>query len=165
MEPVILIRPASLNDIVAIQQIAHTTWPVAYGAILSAEQLEFMLAQSYSKESLTEQINTGHSFLLAIEKGIPVGFASFNLLAPQKYKLQKLYVLPTVHKNGAGKLLLDAVIEKVKETGAHSLQLNVNRNNKAIGFYQKMGFEIVEQVDIPIGHGYFMNDYVMEKPL
>jgi ribosomal protein S18 acetylase RimI-like enzyme len=165
MEPVILIRAATVNDIVAIQQIAYTTWPVAYGAILTSEQLEYMLAKSYSKESLTEQINTGHSFLLAIEKGIPVGFAAFNLSAPQKYKLQKLYVLPTVHKNGAGKLLLDAVIERIKEKGAHILQLNVNRNNKAIGFYQKMGFGIIEQVDIPIGNGYFMNDYVMEKQL
>lgn len=43
------------------------------------------------------------------------------------------------------------------------LELNVNRQNKARIFYEKFGFVIVEEKDIPIGNGYFMNDYVMQK--
>jgi ribosomal protein S18 acetylase RimI-like enzyme len=39
--------------------------------------------------------------------------------------------------------------------------LNVNRNNKALGFYQKFGFVILREEDIDIGNGYFMNDYIM----
>ena len=45
------------------------------------------------------------------------------------------------------------------------IELNVNRFNKAIYFYQKNQFEIVEEVDIEIGNGYLMEDYVMKRNL
>lgn len=163
MELNIFIREATAKDIRSIQQIAFSTWPVAYSAILSDEQLEFMLDMFYSEASLLNQMNNGHTFLMAELNESPIGFASFNLAEPKKYKLQKLYVLPTIHKNGSGKILLNKVIECIKELGADTLQLNVNRNNKAIGFYEKMGFKIIKEDDINIGHDYYMNDYVMEK--
>ena len=41
------------------------------------------------------------------------------------------------------------------------MRLNVNRHNKALTFYQKMGMTKVDEGDFPIGHGYYMNDYIM----
>jgi ribosomal protein S18 acetylase RimI-like enzyme len=38
----------------------------------------------------------------------------------------------------------------------------VNRTNPAVNFYQKIGFEIVESIDLDLGNGYFMNDYRMK---
>jgi ribosomal protein S18 acetylase RimI-like enzyme len=49
--------------------------------------------------------------------------------------------------------------------GASILELNVNRSNNAVTFYQKFGFTTTSEVDLPIGEGYFMNDYVMQKSL
>jgi ribosomal protein S18 acetylase RimI-like enzyme len=49
--------------------------------------------------------------------------------------------------------------------GAESLELQVNVNNKAKGFYERLGFVEREKIDLDIGNGYFMNDYVMEKKL
>ncbi|MGZ8545109.1 MAG: GNAT family N-acetyltransferase, partial [Flavisolibacter sp.] len=49
--------------------------------------------------------------------------------------------------------------------GATVLRLNVNRNNSARSFYEKLGFEMIGEEDIDIGNGYFMNDYVMEKKI
>ena len=45
------------------------------------------------------------------------------------------------------------------------MELNVNRYNQAILFYQVQGFKIKEAVDISIGNGFFMNDYIMSKTL
>ena len=42
------------------------------------------------------------------------------------------------------------------------MELNVNRNNKALKFYEHMGMRIVRERDFPIGNGYYMNDYIME---
>jgi len=50
----------------------------------------------------------------------------------------------------------------VKSAGGRTLQLNVNRHNKAKGFYQNMGFTIVKEELLDIGGGHFMDDYVME---
>ena len=39
---------------------------------------------------------------------------------------------------------------------------NVNRNNKAVGFYEHMGMKKSREGDFPIGNGYYMNDYIMQ---
>ena len=35
--------------------------------------------------------------------------------------------------------------------------------NKAKEFYEKLGFSVIQEEDIDIGSGYYMNDYIMEK--
>ena len=43
------------------------------------------------------------------------------------------------------------------------IQLTVNkRNSDSIAFYQKIGFKIVDCVEMDIGGGFIMDDYVME---
>ncbi|WP_419788757.1 hypothetical protein HDF24_20425 [Mucilaginibacter sp. X4EP1] len=56
--------------------------------------------------------------------------------------------------------MINAVIAKVQKAAKHTLDLNVNRHNKAISFYAKMGFNIAYEEDIAIG-SYWMNEYVM----
>ena len=41
------------------------------------------------------------------------------------------------------------------------MELNVNRNNKALQFYEYMGMRKLREGDFPIGNGYYMNDYIM----
>jgi ribosomal protein S18 acetylase RimI-like enzyme len=46
------------------------------------------------------------------------------------------------------------------------MRLQVNRQNyTAINFYFKLGFTIERVADFDIGHGFFMNDFVMLKQL
>ena len=40
-------------------------------------------------------------------------------------------------------------------------ELNVNRSNRAVRFYEKMGMRKLREGDFPIGDGYYMNDYIM----
>ena len=39
--------------------------------------------------------------------------------------------------------------------------LNVNRHNRALHFYERMGMRKLREGDFPIGGGYWMNDYIM----
>lgn len=72
-------RHASIADIRIIRAIAHTAWPVAYGSILSPAQLAYMLELMYSEAALREQMTVkGHRFIIAEDKGQPVGFAGFE---------------------------------------------------------------------------------------
>ncbi len=161
------IRNAEIDDLDTIRELACKIWPSAYEEILGKAQLDYMLDQIYSLSSLQHQFSVlNQQFIMAVEDDIPIGFASFSAHKdPKFYHLNKLYVLPDEQAKNVGKQLLDYIISEIKNAGAISLQLNVNRFNKALHFYEKQGFKIIREEDIDIGEGYFMNDYVMEKKI
>jgi diamine N-acetyltransferase len=158
------IRLANTEDLMIVEQLARTIWPVTYGELLPKDQLAYMLNLMYSQQSLQEQLlQQQHTFLIAGQDDQPIGFAAYSLMHPGVYKLHKLYVLPGLHGKGIGRQLLQFIIEEIVGKGGRHLQLNVKRDNPARFFYEKMGFIITGEVDINIGQGYFMRDYVMEK--
>jgi GNAT superfamily N-acetyltransferase len=158
-------REATVNDVETIRALANEIWWPTYSPILEPEQIEFMLIEIYSHEKLTAQIDQGiQTFLLLLEDDVPVAFAAYSPREedPGIYKLHKIYCLPSTHGKGYSKILLNVVAEKVAEAGKNILELNVNRHNNAKNFYEKMGFTVTYEEDIPIGP-YWMNDYVMRK--
>ena len=159
------IRKASSVDASLIRDMAYEIWPETYSQILSKDQLEYMLRLFYNEQKLRTEIEQGVEFILVYEDVQPAGFASFSETEPEVYKLHKIYVLPSQQGKGTGRFIIDEVIKGIKQVGAMALQLNVNRNNNAKLFYEKLGFVVIREEDIDIGSGYFMNDYVMEKKL
>ena len=167
MSDVLVIRTAEAEDINAIGYLAYQIWPSAYKEILNFEQLHYMLQYFYSPESLREQmLKKHHTFLIAeTEEEEPIGFASFSKVQQGVFKLHKLYVLPGLQNMNVGRSLLECVLEECLLEGAEKLQLNVNRNNKAVSFYEKLGFKVITEEDVDIGNGYVQEDYIMEKQL
>jgi len=164
MDETLLIRPADLDDINIIGFLAQQIWPDTYGDILSPEQLKYMLKQIYSPRSLHRQmVDEHHQFLIVEQDEEPIGFASWSTSAdPGVFKLHKIYVLPGRQGKGLGKTLLQFIFETIRPEGATRLRLNVNRYNKARQFYERIGFAVIGEEDIDIGHGYLMNDFIME---
>lgn len=158
------IRPAQITDLPTIHRLAYEIWPSAYLEILGEAQLHYMLDKIYSLSSLEHQFTVlNHRFILANENEQPVGFASYSPHDDASlYHLNKIYILPNQQGKNIGKQMLDHVVSAVKNSGGSALQLNVNRYNKALHFYEKQGFKIIRKEDIDIGSGYFMNDYVLE---
>lgn len=163
----IILRKAKEEDIATIQDLADRTWRITYAEYLSTEQIDYMLEKMYNRGELLSQLQKGYAFLIAEEDDVDLGFASFSIFEPENhsFKLHKLYVLPQTHGRGVGKLLINEVFNLVKRAGAKSLQLNVNKNNKAKEFYERAGFIIKETVILDIGNGFVMDDYVMEKAI
>lgn len=157
------IRKAFPADIPLIRDMAYKIWPSTYGSILSQEQIDYMLDLFYSEKALHEQMEQHIEFIIVYDGVHPVGFASFGLSLPRVYKLHKIYVLPSQQGRGTGRFIIDQLVKAMKTKDAISLQLNVNRQNNAKSFYEKLGFVVINEEDIDIGNGYFMNDYVMEK--
>ena len=161
------IRKADISDAETICLIAEKTWWVTYSPILEKEQIEFMLREIYSLEKIKAQIkNDSQTYLLLEEERRAVAFAGYSPRDenPDIYKLHKLYCLPETQGKGYGKILINEVAQRALDAGKYTLDLNVNRHNKAKSFYEKMGFTIAYEEDIPIGK-YWMNDYVMRKEL
>ena len=158
------IKPAYLEDIPAIIAIQEKTWEPTYRDILSRDQIDFMFEKIYSKESLTEQMLQGHQFLVLETLDKPEGFSAVSDYGNGIFKLHKIYVLPSTQGSGAGKFLLHETEQFSKSQGASVMRLNVNRYNRAKGFYEKMGYQIIGEEDIAIGP-YWMNDFILEKSL
>lgn len=162
------IREAGETDIPMIKNLAEIIWPEAYGEILSAEQLRYMLDLIYSESALKKQMNDGHKFIIALKDGIEIGFASFSRKSQQElgvFRLHKIYVLPRQHAQGAGSFMLNYISKESIKTGGKQLELNVNKYNIAKQFYEKKGFTVSKEEVIDIGNGYVMDDYVMVKDL
>lgn len=157
------IRKISPEEVEIVYDLAHRIWPSTFEKILSEEQIEYMLNWMYNMETLKNQISEGHLFFVAEEENQPIGFMGIqpNYPDPQSTKIHKLYVLPEIQGKGIGRELIKTATEVAKKSGNDRLVLNVNRFNKAVHFYQRIGFEILYEENIDIGNGYLMEDYVM----
>ncbi len=157
------IKPANENDISKVQELANQIWWSVYDSILSQAQIQYMLNTLYSKEALQIILNDKtQNLILLYENSVEQGFAAYGKKAKSElvYNVHKLYVLPSQHKRGFGRLLIEEIKMKLLHINVHALELNVNRNNPAKFFYEKLGFKIIREEDIPIGP-FWMNDYVM----
>lgn len=160
-----MIRSADISDIQAIRSIAEVVFRRTYSSILSPSQIEYMMDMMYSERSLRRQMEElGHVFLM--EEGR--GYVSFRRDGKTDdgihvFHLEKLYVMPDCQKSGLGRKLFDAVVREVDgmEKGQKRIELNVNRSNPAVGFYEHLGMRRDRQGDFPIGNGFYMNDYIM----
>jgi diamine N-acetyltransferase len=157
------IRKATAEDIPLIRELCLQVWPQTYASILSQDKIDYMLDYMYSAASLEKQIGDGSQFIFVYDDDEAVGFAAYLPKGHGIYKLDKIYVLPSQQGKGTGRFVIDYIIGEIKEKGATALQLQVNRNNKARAFYEKLGFVVIDYQEFDIGSGYFMDDYVMEK--
>lgn len=165
----ISIRQASLSDIPLLRRLAAEAFPATYAALLAPAQIDYMMEWMYSEESLRRQFDEGQTFYIAsaaTEPSAPVrplGYLSVERQAADLFHLQKIYVLPAAQGRGIGAALFRRAIAHVREHGAlpGRLELNVNRGNPALSFYERMGMRRLRSVDLPIGGGFCMNDYIM----
>lgn len=162
------IRNASLEDIQVIRAMAAAVFPSTYKNILSSDQIDYMMEWMYSEESLRRQMTEeNHCYYIAYKEGLPVGYLSIQPDGEDVFHLQKLYLLPALQGMHLGEQCFQyaiAAIKKLHPTPCRML-LNVNRCNKALAFYQKMGMVIDSEGDFPIGNGYYMNDYIMRMDI
>ena len=158
------IRKATTNDIALINQMAWIVFPHTYHIILTPEQIDYMMEWMYSEKSLQKQMEEdGHIYYLAFKDDEPAGYLSIQPEGEHVFHLQKIYVLPSFQGMNLGKLLFEQAIQAIKELhpAPCQMRLNVNRQNKALTFYEKMGMTKVDEGDFPIGNGFYMNDYIM----
>lgn len=168
MNPKPTIRPATEADLPAIAKLADVIWRAHYPGIISAAQIDYMLAKMYSLATMKDEIHRlGIRYEQLFAGHELAGFASYGPMdEPRLFKLHKLYLHPDRHGQGLGSLLLQHCEREVQKLGAERLLLTVNKQNtKAIAAYQRNGFVIIESIVTDIGGGFVMDDFVMTKVL
>ncbi|MCB0790514.1 MAG: GNAT family N-acetyltransferase [Flavobacteriales bacterium] len=161
------IRSASIADLPRIGDLARAIWPVVYADMITPGQITYMLERMYAPAALEElMLVRCHRFALAENDGAPLGFAGFEHHHERTVttRLHKLYVRPELHGQHIGRRLLAHALAAAHEKGDTTIDLTVNKRNRAIAFYRRHGFTIDREQVLDIGGGYVMDDYVMTRP-
>ncbi len=150
----------SQEEIKEVSLLASKIWNAYYPSIISQAQINYMLDKMYSLESLNKQIfEDKNIFIAASIDNEMTGFISFSSTGGEDFFIHKLYVSTENHNKGIGRKLFNFVFEN-KEV--KTIRLTVNRKNfAAVNFYFRIGFIIESVIDMDIGEGFEMNDFVM----
>ncbi len=149
------IRQATTADASYIALIGRIAFGDTFSPIFdSQDNLQDYLNRTYQVEKIRESIeeSSENRYWIAFFEGLPVGFMKVKLENEQIWQLQKIYILRDFldKKNGYHFLQLldnEAIKSKVK-----NIWLTVEvRNERAIRFYEKIGFYKKEKTIFTIG--------------
>jgi len=96
-----------------------------------------------------EYIRKNPTFIL-VENGSIIGFFSF-IKSENETELEYFYIDPRYIGKGYGKKMWDSLKEYCKETGIESFSLVTSPQAK--GFYEKMGADVIDEVDSLLREG------------
>lgn len=152
-EPRFVVRPATVADIGGIQDVAYETWRATYRGHIPDADIEAFLSANYSLEQLTRSVSRlGNGLLVACHGDEVVGYAMLSENGQGEAELWTIYVLPTFHGQGAGKLLWDAALDHARELGLQTLVLWVLKDNMtARRFYERQGAKPFAEREYPVG--------------
>ncbi|MDR0564714.1 MAG: GNAT family N-acetyltransferase [Azoarcus sp.] len=160
------IRPIAPDDAPAIARLAREIWLDAYAEIIPQPQIDYMLAQRYDHARLRGDAADSQKWLRqAFVDGVLAGFTACEICHGE-FKIDKLYIHPTMQRKGIGAALVNHAAEIAREQGFPSMILSVNKQNEqAIRAYTQYGFRVRDKTVTDIGGGFVMDDFVMEKTL
>lgn len=160
-------RVETPEQIAEIARLAAEIWHEYYVAIITVEQIDYMLAKYQSIPSVTDQIyHQGYAYyLLKDDRSSVVGYMAVQE-EEGKLFLSKFYVAKEHRGKGYASQAIAFLDTLCRERSLSHIWLTVNRHNQpSIAVYTKKGFRIVREQVADIGNGYVMDDYMMEKEI
>jgi ribosomal protein S18 acetylase RimI-like enzyme len=167
------IRQADIPDTNIICALGVTTFYEAYFEQDESSDLASYVLESFSRKQIEEEINNADStFFIAELNGKAVGYAKLRenstvdcLKNENSVELHRIYILERAKGKGVGGKLLNWCFETARAKGYETIWLGVwERNSAAIGFYEKIGFVKVGELQFPYGETVGTN-YVLKMKL
>lgn len=142
-----------------------------YDSYLPAGQAEYMKNKFLSEKAIAEKISENHdpkvNFEFAVDEttGEKTGFICYWIQKDEDGKnecyLDKYYLSSQFRGKGFGKQMMDHLKIFCVENQLKQISLNVNKYNKTVAIYEKLGFKNIRSEVNDIGNGYVMDDFVM----
>ncbi len=147
------ISPAGPADAAALAEVHVRSWRQTYPGILPQAVLRRMSPLAHARRFSHELMRAapGEVTLIAEGRGGAVGYASGAILKGDgrgaDAEVFTLYVLRDAQGAGVGRALLKGAARVLAAEGAASLMLFVlSRNERARGFYERLGGEAFAEV-------------------
>lgn len=142
-----LIRSPALSDVNKIASVHMRAWAVAYTHFLPASVIENLSVAEYRAKWRRILADRSAQNLVAEIDGDIVGLISYapsgdDDVADGTQEISVLYVAPDYWSKGVGRCLWSAARESLQQHGSGLVMLWVLvGNQRAIRFYEKIGFE------------------------
>ena len=151
-----IIKPQTKDDFDAIRQLCWA-YREFLGSLKSAESR--VVAKYYPEDAYQELMNQievlhappGGGLRLALLEDTPIGCGMFHTLSPGVLEIKRVFLTPDARGSGAGRKIVEVLIEDCRAAGAHKINLDTGRNlSSAIQLYESLGFKQCEPYqDVP----------------
>ena len=160
--------PVPQSEADAGKQQAATLRPVTFKdleALYALDQVCFPPGIAYSRGELRRFLGIATAQgVLADREGTLAGFAVGYLTRRRTAHVVTLDVVPGERRRGLGKVLLEALLERLARAGAVAARLEVSTENTgAIAFYEKLAFRV--RRPLPGYYGPGRDGLEMERPI
>jgi ribosomal protein S18 acetylase RimI-like enzyme len=169
----LIIREATVKDAELIANISHQTFYETFAAYNSRENMDKFLNQQFTKGRLMMEVGARENiFLLAYDHYKVAGYVKLrdqrmplSLGNVNAMEIARLYAMTDQIGKGVGSFLMQACINIAKEKMKDWLWLGVwEKNQRAIDFYTKWGFEKFDETDFLLGDD-IQRDWLMKKKI
>jgi len=169
------IRRCTRDDAATIASLGARLFVQAYGPTHPEPELSRYLARAYSVEVIADAIERDGSSVFVVEDpdGAPIAYAHMcaagelpvGVEGHSAVEIVRFYVDSTFQGRGVGAALMHHCRGVAKQAGADVIWLQVwSQAPWAIGFYRRMGFEIVGKKAFYFGER-VDEDHVMARAL
>ncbi len=139
-------RPISEADMPFLRQLyASTRWQELEPTGWSQDQkVLFLDAQFDAQHNHYMTHYKGASFDLLLYEGAPAG-RFYLLQGKSDLRIVDIALIPAFRGRGIGRYLLEETQSLARKLGCQA-SIHVERNNRALGLYERLGFTIAEEV-------------------
>lgn len=169
----LFIRYATKDDAALIADISRQTFYDTFAADNTREDMEKFLGEQFTKGRLMLEVGSpGNEFLLAYKGDAVAGYVKLRegkvpmeLKGKNTLEIARLYVIKEFIGERVGAQLMQRSLEIAKDKGKDVIWLGVwEKNERAINFYHKFGFEKFGECDFLLGND-LQQDWLMKKEL
>lgn len=138
------------SNLTELLHLAKSTFITTYAHLNDPKNFNEYVAENFSLAKITEEFNNPESafFFAKIEEEVcgylklNWGKAQTDQQLPDGVEIERIYVEKAFQGQKIGKMMIEAATDFTEKKGIPWLWLGVwDENPKAIGFYEKMGFE------------------------
>ncbi len=171
--PILQIREVQADELIALTNIARSTFYESFAPFNAAEDMEHYMSQSLSFDQVKREFDHPESrFYFCETDGAIIAYLKLNWGQAQTddvlenaLEVQRIYVAASHQGKKIGQLLWDFALEMAGETEVDRIWLGVwEKNEGAIRFYQRNGLELFSKHDFYLGQD-LQTDWMMKLEL
>lgn len=167
------IEECKIKDVEKLKKISYESFDETFRDYNKKEDIDLYLERAFTVEKLKNEIkNNNTKFYLVYFEDKLAAYLKLNILDAQSenmgknsLEIERIYVLKEFQKHKIGEFLINFSIDKAKVLKREKIWLGVwEHNEKALKFYKKTGFKIIDSHDFYMGEDR-QKDYIMIKEL